>query len=1655
MLVAPYPSTPCDPASGVAALRAAVLADFGGDVVWCYGAQVEWACGGRGDQERPTLATQFSLTLVFPPNPLHPALPGATYAHAAGAVCSTPPAWGLAPDDDGLVVVNLVPPCAGDPAPALATVGLLPPGTAALPPFTTPPPPPIQATDGSPLPPVLGLEPLVGAVTCPTSGRAWLLRRRARRTLGDALRFGGGGLGGAPFFSPLAARLVLFQVAAAVAAAARAGLPPPAITPDDVLMGDGCARASVAPAALFRPAATTSLPSWAAGGVADATDDWSAGSLSTLDYLLRLQVLAGRRWADPRAHPFLPWVLRDLAEGPPPASAPSAPPATPPAPWVRDLTRTQWRLVKGDAQLDASFEAAASPGDAHHVPAASPLGELGFCVALARSLPRATLTSRVRRGWQPREYPASLARLAAWTADEAVPELYVGDGAAVLVSTHPDLPDLALPAWAPDAAAFLAAHRAALESATVTASLPAWIDLTFGVALAGPAAIAAKNTAPPRQPGAGLPGVGRCQLFSAPHPPRRPGVDGPPAEAGGEPTPVAPWDDGLGAPGGTAALVRLAVLMATGQLAHLAPGDEAGWAAAAAALADPEVASFAAACLRGEAPNPYFTTAVRAAADALLQQADAEAAARAAGAGAGVAAAAGLAAAAGGRASALTSAPLEAWTLAYPALLAALGRAFAGAAHAGCSSTDTAGANAAAAALGVLLGRAPWGVLSADAIPTVGRLLAAGSAVVAAGVGGGQQQQQQQAALVPSSDDPAPHRDRAPTMLAALLSRPCVGAVLGAGGLDPYLAHVHAHALDCLLLAGIKDSGGGGSVAAGAAAEAMGAVAARLPLPATLEWVVRPLMLALGSGASGPAAAGLVSVAKAVGGAAAGRHLLPPLVSVLASRITRTPPANGGHAAARLPPFLPTAGAVVVLEGIVPLLNRAGAGSLVAPRPAPDGRLAPAGLVGPLLDPSSYAPLDPGVRLRLGKALVAAADVAAGGGPDLAGPTTPFARDLLPQLLALFRVPLPARTAFGTDDKGGGVRGDLAPVPASDLASRLAEAMAGGVDGVGAANGGGAPPSPARPPPPSADSGWWRLAATLYAAAVARVPAPSLRTLVPGWVALEQGVPRAVAGWAQPPLDPPCPADAALAAEVGRAADRLAGRPGGVGVSPATHRRATVEEGDLPPLAPPSEAEAAARAAALISGAGWSLPSTAPAGEAAGAERGGSRGAPAAPPPDAAPDGRWAWLPPGLASPTLALGSSTDHPPGWGAPATWAAGPPRSSAALLGLAAGSSPGPPAHADQRLVPPPWAVQARPLHAWRAHRDRLRAVAVDDGEALVVTAGKAGPRRGGDSVTPAGAKQAGCDTARVWALADGRAGGEYGGHTARLTALALAAGPAPAVASLDAGGALHVWPSADPGGGRGWVVGHLGGQDRPPLVVVEAGGSPPPAAPRTQLPDYTCVVRAGGGGLGGACFVAGSADGRVGAVDAGAQAVLAATPPGGLWGGGHAVSALHAPPGSTWTAAGSAAGHVAVLDGRCGPGAAVVASWEAGGAGVSLTALLASPPLLATAGADRVVRVWDLRACGRGGGTSPPPLLHAWAPLKAAPTALVPAPGGGALAVAGPALAALPPLSSAAAFPPALPSVRAAPPRTAVAGLALLPWSRLLVLGCDDGHVLVCK
>ena len=59
--------------------------------------------------------------------------------------------------------------------------------------------------------------------------------------------------------------------------------------------------------------------------------------------------------------------------------------------------------------------------------------------------------------WQPQEYPVNMARMYAWTPDEAVPEFYCD--ASVLRSMHPEMLDLAVPDWADSPDDFVRQHR--------------------------------------------------------------------------------------------------------------------------------------------------------------------------------------------------------------------------------------------------------------------------------------------------------------------------------------------------------------------------------------------------------------------------------------------------------------------------------------------------------------------------------------------------------------------------------------------------------------------------------------------------------------------------------------------------------------------------------------------------------------------------------------------------------------------------------------------------------------------------------------------------------------------------------------------------------------------------------------------------------------------------------------------------------------------------------------------------------------------------------------------------------------------------------------------------------------------------------------------
>jgi len=159
-------------------------------------------------------------------------------------------------------------------------------------------------------------------------------------------------------------------------------------------------------------------------------------------------------------------------------------------PGWRDLTRSQHRIAKGDAQLDMTYTlsggatgfggnphgphaharsahgapASASgvsaplpPGAAPHHVSNEPLCELSLCICLARRLPVAALTRAVRSTFVPAEYPGSVAALYGSTPDEAPPQFYTD--ADVFRSLHEGMGDLRVPAWAASEEAFVRMHR--------------------------------------------------------------------------------------------------------------------------------------------------------------------------------------------------------------------------------------------------------------------------------------------------------------------------------------------------------------------------------------------------------------------------------------------------------------------------------------------------------------------------------------------------------------------------------------------------------------------------------------------------------------------------------------------------------------------------------------------------------------------------------------------------------------------------------------------------------------------------------------------------------------------------------------------------------------------------------------------------------------------------------------------------------------------------------------------------------------------------------------------------------------------------------------------------------------------------------------------
>ncbi|KAL3781906.1 hypothetical protein HJC23_004091 [Cyclotella cryptica] len=213
---------------------------------------------------------------------------------------------------------------------------------------------------------------------------------------------------------------------------------------------------------------------------------WQKGQLTNFAYLMLLNAAAGRTVGDQKNPPILPWVTDFTAkidlesELVPEDHALSSP-------W-RDLTKTKYRLHKGDEQLDQSY-LHASP--AHHVP--ETISDLTYTVYRARCLPLIQLKAKVRNLFVPEHYPNSLERLYQWTPDEATHEFYTHSWPDIFKSRHKEMEPLRLPEWCKSSAEFISYHRQLLESDEVSQRLHSWIDLNFGVALSGERAVLEKN----------------------------------------------------------------------------------------------------------------------------------------------------------------------------------------------------------------------------------------------------------------------------------------------------------------------------------------------------------------------------------------------------------------------------------------------------------------------------------------------------------------------------------------------------------------------------------------------------------------------------------------------------------------------------------------------------------------------------------------------------------------------------------------------------------------------------------------------------------------------------------------------------------------------------------------------------------------------------------------------------------------------------------------------------------------------------------------------------------------------------------------------------------------------------------------------------------
>lgn len=162
--------------------------------------------------------------------------------------------------------------------------------------------------------------------------------------------------------------------------------------------------------AVGEPQATMPLTSNPQFTLKDYCQMWCTGQMSNFEYLTMLNNFAGRRIESPDYHHIVPWVIDFSSKN---------------GNW-RDLTKTKYRLTKGDAQLDITYQHTKHSSESttpHHV--SDVLSEITFYVYMARKTPKSVLCRHVRSKFVAAEYPASIKRLQEWTPDGEFLKIFI------------------------------------------------------------------------------------------------------------------------------------------------------------------------------------------------------------------------------------------------------------------------------------------------------------------------------------------------------------------------------------------------------------------------------------------------------------------------------------------------------------------------------------------------------------------------------------------------------------------------------------------------------------------------------------------------------------------------------------------------------------------------------------------------------------------------------------------------------------------------------------------------------------------------------------------------------------------------------------------------------------------------------------------------------------------------------------------------------------------------------------------------------------------------------------------------------------------------------------------------------------------------------